>query len=107
MGLEYIYAALLLHELGKPLEEESLSSVIKAAGIEPDMARVKQVVETLRKVDIEKILSQAQAAPIAAPIAAPAAEKKEVKEEKKEEKKKEEKKEEEEVALEGLAGLFG
>jgi len=106
MGLEYIYAALLLHELGKPLEEESLSSVIKAAGIEPDMARVKQVVETLRKVDIEKILSQAQAAPVTAPVAAPpAAEKKE--EEKKEEKKKEEKKEEEEVALEGLAGLFG
>jgi len=105
MGLEYIYAALLLHELGKPLEEESLSSVIKAAGIEPDMARVKQVVETLRKVDIEKILSQAQAAPVTAPVAAPPAAEK--KEEKKEEKKKEEKKEEEEVALEGLAGLFG
>jgi large subunit ribosomal protein L12 len=104
MGLEYIYAALLLHELGKPLEENALSSVIKAAGIEPDMARVKQVVETLSKVDIDKILAQVQAAPVMAP---PVAEKKEVKEEKREEKKKEEKKEEEEVALEGLAGLFG
>jgi len=102
MGLEYIYAALLLHELNKPVEEDTIKKVLEAAGATPDPARAKVLVESLSEVNIEEVLKQAVAAPVAA---APAPAKAE--EEKPEEKKKEEKKEEEEAALAGLSALFG
>ncbi len=102
MGLEYIYAALLLHELNKPVEEETIKKVLEAAGATPDPARAKVLVESLSEVNIEEVLKQAVAAPVAA---APAPAKAE--EEKPEEKKKEKKKEEEEAALAGLSALFG
>ncbi len=109
MGMEYIYAALMLHEAGKKIEEDLLTQVLKAAGIEPDPAKVKQLVSSLSEVDIDEIISQATTMPVAAaPAAAPAAEEKAA-EEKEEEKKEEEKKEEEEeeAALAGLGALFG
>ncbi len=100
MGLEYVYAALLLHELGKSPSEEDISNVLKAAGVEPDAARVKQLVEALGKVDLDELISKATAAPVVAtPATAPPSA------ESKEEKKEEEEKEE--VALEGLGALFG
>ncbi len=109
MGMEYIYAALMLHEAGKKIEEDLLTQVLKAAGIEPDPAKVKQLVSSLSGVNIDEIISQATTMPVAAaPAAAPAAEEKaaeEKKEEEEEEKKKEE--EEEEAALAGLGALFG
>ncbi len=105
MGLEYVYAALLLHELGKSPSEEDISNVLKAAGVEPDAARVKQLVEALGKVDLDELISKATAAPVVAtPATAPPSA--ESKEEKKEEEEKEEE-EKEEVALEGLGALFG
>ena len=110
MGMEYIYAALMLHEAGKKIEEELLTQVLKAAGIEPDPARVKQLVSSLSEVNIDEIISQATTMPVAAApaAAAPAAEEKAA-EKKEEEKKEEEKKEEEEeeAALAGLGALFG
>ncbi len=108
MGMEYIYAALMLHEVKKKVEEDDLTQVLKAAGIEPDPARIKQLVSTLSGLNIDEIVSQAvaaAAAPAPVPAAAPAEEA--AKEEKKEEKKEEEKKEEEEAALAGLGALFG
>lgn len=108
MGLEYVYAALLLHELGKDIDESTLSAVLKAAGLEPDPARVKQLVEALQGVDIDEVIKTAAVAPVAAAApaapAAEAAEEKPAEEEKKEEKKKEE---EEEAAIAGLGALFG
>jgi large subunit ribosomal protein L12 len=102
--MEYVYAALLLHKLQKPITEENVSSVIKATGASPDEVKVKALVAALTEVNIDEAL---KAAPIAvaassAPTsptseAAPASSK--------EEEKKEEKKEEE--ALEGLSALFG
>ncbi len=106
MGLEYVYAALLLHELGKEIDENSVSSVLKAAGVEPDPARVKQLVEALEGVDIEEVIKSAAVPPVAAaptPAAEATAEEKPT-EEKKEEEKKEE---EEEAAIAGLGALFG
>ncbi len=106
MGLEYVYAALLLHELGKEIDENSVSSVLKAAGVEPDPARVKQLIEALEGVDIEEVIKSAAVAPVAAapaPVAETAVEEKPA-EEKEEEKKKEE---EEEAAIAGLGALFG
>jgi large subunit ribosomal protein L12 len=106
--MEYVYAAMLLHKAGKEINEENLTQVLKAAGINADAARVKALVASLTEVNIEEAIKFAptmMAAPAAAPAApAPAAEAK-PKEEKK--KKEEEEKAKEEAALEGLGALFG
>jgi large subunit ribosomal protein L12 len=106
-GMEYIHAALVLHAAGKPVDEQGITNVLKAAGVDVDEARVKALVAALEGVNIDEAIKSA-AIPVAAPTAAPTApaEKPEEKPaEKKEEKKEEEKKEEE--ALSGLGALFG
>jgi len=104
--MEYVYSALLLHAAGKEISEENIVRVLQAAGIEPDITRVKALVSALEEIDIDEAISTAVAMPAAAP--APAAEAP-AEEEKKEEKKEEEKKEEpsEEEAVAGLGALFG
>ncbi len=104
--MEYVYAALLLHKAGKQIDEESVKKVLSAAGINPDEARVKALVAALSEVNIDEVLKNATAAPVAAP-AAPAAPAEEKKPEAKEEKKEEKKEEEKEVTLAGLSALFG
>jgi len=106
--MEYVYAAMLLHKAGKEINEENLTQVLTAAGINVDAVRVKALVASLAEVNIEEAIKSAptmMAAPAASPAApAPAAEAK-PKEEKK--KKEEEEKAKEEAALEGLGALFG
>jgi len=103
--MEYVYAAMLLHKAGKPIDEENVTKVLEAAGVQTDPARVKALVAALSEVDIEEAIKSAPtlmaAAPAAAPEAAPAAE------EKPEEEKEEEEEKKEEEALEGLGALFG
>ena len=99
--MEYVYAALLLHELNKEVNEANLSSVVKASGAEVNEAQVKSLVAALADVDINEAV---KAAPVAVAAAAPAAEAAAdapAKEEKKEEPKNEE------AAMEGLSSLFG
>jgi large subunit ribosomal protein L12 len=95
--MEYIYAALLLHKLGKEVSEDAVKSVVKAAGVDVDDSKVKSLIASLNGVNIESELANASlvsAAPAAS--AAPAEEKKEApKEEKKA------------AAAEGLSSLFG
>ncbi len=101
--MEYIYSALLLHSAGKEINDESVANVIKAAGLEPDQARIKALTASLNGVNIEEAIASAAVMAAPAPQAAAPAEKKE-------EKKKEEKKEEavsEEEAAAGLGALFG
>ena len=105
--MKYIYAVLLLHDMGKEINEENLSKVFEALGEKPDEAKIKSIVASLEGVNIDEILEKAAAAPVAAPAAAPAPAEEEKKEEVKEEKKEEEEKEEEEEAFEGLSALFG
>ena len=95
--MEYVYAALMLHKLGKEINEENLKNVVKAAGTDADEAKVKTLIASLKDVDIEKELENAVVA--AAAPAAGAAPAEEKKEEKKEEKVEE--------AAEGLSSLFG
>jgi large subunit ribosomal protein L12 len=105
--MEYVYAALLLHRLGKPIDEQNVRRVVEAAGGTVDEVRLKSLVAALQGINIDEVLRSAAAAPVvAAPVAtqaaaapAPAAEAA-PKEEKKEEKREEE-------ALSGLAALFG
>jgi large subunit ribosomal protein L12 len=96
--MEYTYAALLLHKVGKEISEDNLKAVISATGAEVDEAKVKVMVASLKGVDINDKLANASiaAAPAAASndVAAPAAE---------EEKKAEPKAD----SAAGLASLFG
>jgi len=94
--MEYTYAALLLHKLGKAIDEMNLKSVVAAAGAEIDESKIKSLVASLKGVDIAKELENASLA-IAAPMG-------EAPKEKAPEKPKEEKKE---AAAEGLSALFG
>ncbi len=108
MGMEYVYAALLLHKAGKGVDEDSLKKVVEAAGISADEIRIKALVAALSQVNIDEVLKSAAVMPVAAPAAAPAAAAAApAAEEKKPAKEEEAKKEEEETALEGLSSLFG
>jgi len=106
--MEYVYAAMLLHKAGKEINEENLTGVLTAAGINVDAVRVKALVASLAEVNIEEAIKSAptlMAAPAAAPAATAPAPEAKPKEEKK--KKEEEEKAKEEAALEGLGALFG
>ncbi|VUT26759.1 MAG: 50S ribosomal protein L12 [Candidatus Methanolliviera sp. GoM_asphalt] len=114
--MEYIYAALLLHDSGKEITEKGIAAVMKAAGTESDKGRIKALISALSDVNIDEAMAQAQpayapAAMAPAPAAMPAqaaAEAPEAAKTKKEEKKKEEEEEKaEETGMEGLASLFG
>jgi len=96
--MEYIYAGLLLHKLGKDINDANLKKVVAASGIEPDESKIKSLVASLKGVNIAKELENASLAAVA-PAAGSAH-----KEEKKEEKPKEEPKA---AAAEGLSALFG
>jgi large subunit ribosomal protein L12 len=104
--MEYVYASLLLHDAKQTVTEESVSKVLKAAGVEVDDSRVKALIASLKDVNIEEAIAKASATQTvaAAPAAAPA-------EDGKTEGKKEEDEEDtgkaEEAAAEGLGSLFG
>ena len=100
--MEYVYAALLLHKLGKDVDEANLSSVVKASGAEVNEAQVKSLVAALADVNIDEAV---KAAPVAVAAAAPAAGAAADAPAKEEEKKEEPKNEE--AAMEGLSSLFG
>ncbi|MFL6485725.1 MAG: 50S ribosomal protein P1 [Nitrososphaera sp.] len=102
--MEYVYAALLLHKLKQNITEDSVKSVVQAAGVTPDDVRVKALVAALSEVQIDEAL---KAAPVAvAASAAPAAAAPADATGGSEAPPKEEEKKEEE-ALEGLSSLFG
>tara|TARA_B100000700_G_scaffold296336_1_gene360081 strand:- start:233 stop:541 length:309 start_codon:yes stop_codon:yes gene_type:complete len=69
--MEYVYAAMLLHSAEKNIDDDAVSAVLKAAGVDVDAARVKALVASLSGVDIAEAMATAVAAPAAA--AAPAA----------------------------------
>ncbi len=96
--MEYVYAALLLHKLGKNVDEANLSSVVKASGAEVNEAQVKSLVAALADINIDDAVKAAPVAVAAAPAAGGEA--------KKEEKPKDDGKTEE-AAMEGLSSLFG
>jgi large subunit ribosomal protein L12 len=98
----YMYGALMLHKAGKKVDEASLASLVKAAGVEVDQVKVKALASALSEVNIDEALKNAATMAVAAAPAAGAAPAGAKAEEKP---KVEEKKEEE--ALAGLASLFG
>ncbi|MCO8246416.1 MULTISPECIES: 50S ribosomal protein P1 [unclassified Haladaptatus] len=108
--MEYIYAALILNESGEEINEDNLTDVLDAAGVDVEESRVKALVAALEDVDIEEAVEQAAAVPAggaAAPAggddegAADEAEEEEAAEEE------EEDDEDEDAGGEGLGELFG
>jgi large subunit ribosomal protein L12 len=64
--MEYIYSALILHESGKEINENNVTSVLKAAEVEVEDVRVKALVAALDGVDIEDALKSGAAVQVAA-----------------------------------------
>ncbi|MBT4165548.1 50S ribosomal protein P1 [archaeon] len=98
--MEYVYAALLLHKLGKEVNEESITKVLQASGAEIDDSKVKSLTASLKDVDIEAelanaVVASAASAPAASADGAEAKPAEEAPEEKKEE------------STAGLSSLFG
>jgi large subunit ribosomal protein L12 len=61
--MEYVYAALVLHEAEKELSEDNVTAVLEAAGIEADDARVKSLVAAMEDVDVEEAIAQSAGVP--------------------------------------------
>ena len=98
--MEYVYAALLLNATENDINEENVTAILSAAGVDVDDARVKALIASLEDVDIEEAIATAAVA--AAPAAAaPEEAEEEVEEEEEEEE------EAEEAAAAGLGALFG
>ena len=103
--MEYVYASLLLHSLGKEINEENVKKTLEAAGSKADEAKIKALVASLDGVNIEEAIKNAIVAPVAAPAAS--AEAGEAKAEAKDEPSEEEQEKKAEEAASGLASLFG
>jgi large subunit ribosomal protein L12 len=112
--MEYVYAALILNESGEEINEENLTDVLEAAGVDVEESRVKALIAALEDVDIDEAVEEAAAVPAAggAGGAVEAAEEEEEAADEEEEAADEEEEaadeeEEEEASGEGLGNLFG
>jgi len=105
--MEYVYAALLLHNAGKDVTEDAITGILQAADVDVDATRVKALVASLEGVDIQEAIEKAA---FAAPAAGAATEVPAAAEEAPaaaEEAAAEEEEEAEESGMEGLGALFG
>ena len=100
--MEYVYAAMLLHSAEKEIDDDAVSAVLKAAGVDVDAARVKALVASLSGVDIAEAMATAVAAPAAAAPAAAAGSTDAAPAEEEEEEE-----EDDGGGFEGLGSLFG
>lgn len=94
---------MILHSAEKDINEENVKSIIEAAGIEADDARIKALIAALEDVDIDEAMETTAMAAAAPAAAAPAAAAESAAEEEEEE---EDEASEEEAAA-GLGALFG
>jgi len=49
--MEYVYAALLLHNAGKDVTEDAITGILQAADVDVDATRVKALVASLEGVE--------------------------------------------------------
>ncbi len=68
--MEYVYAALILNETGEEINEDNLTAVLDAAGVDVEESRVKALVAALEDVDIDEAVEEAAAVPATAGAAA-------------------------------------
>ena len=72
--MEYVYAALILHETDEEINEDNLTGVLEAAGVDVEESRVKALVAALEDVDVEEAIETAAAVPAAGASGASATE---------------------------------
>ncbi len=104
--MELVYAAMTLHEAGKEINEENLSSVADAAGLDVDDSEVKALVAALEDVDIEEAMETAVAAGGAAPAESGGSSEEESGDDEEEAEEDDEEEADDEEAAEGLGDLF-
>jgi large subunit ribosomal protein L12 len=95
-----VYAALMLHEAKKEINEENLKKILEATGAQVEEAKIKALIAALQGVNIDEALKQAVA------IQAQPTTNQEKKEGEKGGEEEEAKKKAEE-AVAGLSALFG
>jgi len=61
--MEYVYAALILNETDAEINEENITGVLEAAGVDVEESRVKALVAALEDVDIDEAVAEAAAVP--------------------------------------------
>ena len=61
--MEYVYAALILHETDEEINEDNLTGILEAAGADVEESRVKALVAALEDVDVEEAIESAAAVP--------------------------------------------
>jgi large subunit ribosomal protein L12 len=110
--MEYVYAALILNETDEEINEDNITAVLEAAGVDVEESRVKALVAALEDVDIEEAIETAAAAPAAAPAGGAAggdeeSEELDTTDEEEEAAEEEEDEDEDESSGEGLGELFG
>jgi large subunit ribosomal protein L12 len=111
--MEYVYAALILNESGEEINEDNITAVLEAAGVDVEQSRVKALVAALEDVDIEDAIETAAAAPAAAGGAAGSAggdddgDEEEEEAEEAEAAEEEEEDDDDDAGGEGLGELFG
>ena len=111
--MEYVYAALILNETGEEINEDNVTGVLEAAGVDVEESRVKALVAALEDVDIEDAIETAAAAPAAAGGAAGSAggdddgDEEEEEAEEAEAAEEEEEDDDDDAGGEGLGELFG
>jgi large subunit ribosomal protein L12 len=114
--MEYVYSALILNESGEEINEDNLTGVLEAAGVDVEESRVKALVAALEDVDIDEAVEEATAVPATAGAATSGAaadteaEEEQAQEEEIEEEQAEDEEDDdddEDAAGEGLGELFG
>lgn len=94
---------MLLHKVGKEINEENVKKVLEAAGVKVEEGRVKALIAALDGVNIDEAIKEA-----AQTMVVPATSSQEAKtEEKPKEEKKEDSGKKAEEAAAGLGSLFG
>lgn len=56
--MEYVYAAMILHQSNSDINEENLTDVLEAAGCDVNEHRVKALTDSLDQVDIEEAIEE-------------------------------------------------
>lgn len=92
-----LYAALILHEAKKEINEENIKKILNSVEISVDEAKIKVLLDALKGVNIDEAIKQATTLQLASTETA----------QPKEEKKEKEEKKAEEEAVAGLSALFG
>jgi large subunit ribosomal protein L12 len=108
--MEYVYAALILNESGTEINQENLTDVLGAAGVDVEESRVKALVAALEDVDIDEAVEEAAAVPATtggAPSTTDETEETEEVEEEEEAPAEDDEDDEDDAAGEGLGELFG